>query len=190
MADSFPFASRDAALIDRIRKGEDDALLELYGENRRPVEALVLRSGGRRDDAEDVLQEALVALWENVRTGRFRLTARLSTYVYATARNIWLRRRARSQREVAGEEADPPDAEASPLDLAISEEEARVVREALETLGEPCRTILLLFYWDGEPMENIAARTGMANAATVKARKYQCKKALEARVKQQLSPND
>ena len=190
MAAPLPFASRDAGLIDRIRRGEEDALMELYGENRRPVQALVTRSGGRHEDADDVLQEALVALWESIRTGRFQLTARLSTYVYATARNIWLRRRARSQREVAGEDADPPDGEASPLEMAISEEEARVVREALDELGEPCRTILLLFYWDEEPMESIAVRLGMANADTVKSRKYQCKKALEARIRKRMSRDD
>jgi len=190
MANSPPFASRDAALLDRILKGEEEALVELYSENRRPVEALVTRGGGRREDAEDVLQEALVALWENVRTGRFRLSARLGTYIYATARNIWLRRRARTQREITGEEIDPPDGEASPLDAAIGEEEAQIVREALDELGEPCRTILLLVYWEEESMDSIAARLGMANADTVKSRKYQCKKALAALVKLRMSRND
>jgi len=190
MADPLPFASRDAALIDRIGKGEEDALVELYRENRRPVEALVTRSGGRKEDADDVLQEALVALWESVRSGRFRLSARLGTYIYATARNIWLRRRVRMRRETTGEVADPPDGEASPLELAIGEEEASIVREALEALGEPCRTILLLYYWEEESMETIASRLGMANADTVKSRKYQCKKALEARVKRRIDRND
>ncbi|HUI11470.1 MAG TPA: sigma-70 family RNA polymerase sigma factor [Bacteroidota bacterium] len=190
MAELLPFAGRDAALIDRIRKGEEDALLELYRDQRRAVESLVVRGGGRREDADDVLQEALVALWENVRTGRFSLSARLGTYIYATAKHIWFRRRARGRREIAGEAVDPPDGGESPLEEAISEEEASIVRRALDELGEPCRTILLMFYWEEEPMESIAARLGMANADTVKSRKYQCKKALGELVKKRMSGND
>jgi DNA-directed RNA polymerase specialized sigma24 family protein len=35
------------------------------------VTAFVLRNSGTQDDAEDMLQEALVILWERVRSGRF-----------------------------------------------------------------------------------------------------------------------
>jgi len=39
-------------------------------------------------------------------------------------------------------------------------------------------------------MESIAVRLGMANADTVKSRKYQCKKALEARIRKRMSRDD
>ena len=184
------FAGNDAAILDRIRKGDQGALVELYRDNRRPVRALVLRNSGTEEDADDMLQEALVTLWERVRSGKFRFEARLGTFVYAAARNMWLRRLARSRREVPSEGTDPPDADASPLDVMIGEEESAIVRSALETLGEPCRKLLLLFYWEEESMESIAAALGMANADTVKSKKYQCKKALEALVRERMPGND
>ncbi|MGB6649412.1 MAG: sigma-70 family RNA polymerase sigma factor, partial [Bacteroidota bacterium] len=46
-------------------------------------------------------------------------------------------------------------------------------------LGEPCRTLLLLFYWEERSMGEIAVELGFANADTAKSKKYQCKKALE-----------
>ena len=190
MAGSPLFASSDARLLDRIRKGDEEALVELYRENRRPVTALVTRNSGTEDDADDMLQEALVTLWEHVRTGRFRYSARLGTFIYATARNMWLRRLARAKREPSGLDADPPAEEASPLDLMIEDEEAEIVRSALERLGEPCKKLLLLFYWEEESMESIAAHTGMANADTVKSKKYQCKKALEALIRERMPRND
>jgi DNA-directed RNA polymerase specialized sigma24 family protein len=48
----------------------------------------------------------------------------------------------------------------------------------------------LLYYWEEESMESIAALMGMANADTVKSRKYQCKKALEALIRKRLPRYD
>jgi RNA polymerase sigma factor (sigma-70 family) len=128
-----------------------------------------------------MLQEALVILWERVRDGRFEYTARLSTFVVGTVRNLWLRRLARARREspspgTIDAAADPGD---SPLDIVIDGERTRAVHEALQKIGEPCRAILLLFYWEQATMEEIANRLGFANAETAKARKYQCKKSLQ-----------
>ncbi|HMK38622.1 MAG TPA: sigma-70 family RNA polymerase sigma factor [Bacteroidota bacterium] len=186
MAGAPLFASSDARTLDRIRKGDEGALVELYRDNRAPVRALITRNSGTEADADDMLQEALVTLWERVRTGRFRYQARLGTFIYATARNTWLRRLARARRETTWTAADPPSDDASPLELMVEEEEADIVRSALERLGEPCRKLLLLFYWEEESMESIAAQTGMANADTVKSKKYQCKKALEALIRERM----
>ncbi len=180
------FASSDARILDRLRKGDEAALVDLYRENRRSVRALVTRNSGTEDDADDMLQEALVTLWERVRAGRFTYSAKLGTFIYATARNMWLRRLARARREPSGLDADPPAEEPSALDRMIDEEEAAIVRSALDELGEPCRKLLLLFYWEEESMESIAVQTGMANADTVKSKKYQCKKALEALIRERI----
>jgi DNA-directed RNA polymerase specialized sigma24 family protein len=53
------------------------------------------------------------------------------------------------------------------------------VKLALTKLGEPCKTLLILFYWEEASMEQIASRLGFANAETAKSKKYQCKKALQ-----------
>ena len=53
------------------------------------------------------------------------------------------------------------------------------VRSALDRLGDPCRTLLILFYWEEASMEEIARQLGLANAATAKSKKYQCKEQLK-----------
>jgi RNA polymerase sigma factor (sigma-70 family) len=172
--------SEDTRILEGIRRGDDLALGAMYRVCDAPVRRLVIGNNGTRDDADDVLQESLVVLWERVRSGRFEHTARLSTFVVGVARNLWLRRLARGGRERPDSDridasADPGE---SPLDAMISRERAGAVRRALRELGEPCRTLLLLFYWEQASMEEIAARLGFANAETAKARKYQCKKTL------------
>ncbi len=183
------FLTEDARLLDRIRRGDEEALVTLFRQSRRAVTALVTRNSGTERDAEEVLQESLVVLWERVRQGRYRHAARLETFLYATAKNLWLRRLARARRETplnldADESvADDP----SPLDRLIESEESAMISNALSRLGEPCRTLLVLFYWEEASMEEIATRLGFANAETAKSKKYQCKKALQDMLKRLVS---
>jgi RNA polymerase sigma factor (sigma-70 family) len=169
-----------------IRKGDEQALLILYESNRKMVSSFIARNNGTHDDYEDMLQEALVILWERVRSGRFEYSSKLSTFLFGTVKNIWLRRLARAKREVptdlqSNDQVDPTD---SVLDTLIENEETLAVRKAMEKIGDQCRELLLLFYWEEYSMEQIAEKMGFANAETVKSKKYQCKKSLENIMKQ------
>lgn len=190
MAAPLHFLNQDARLLGRIRQGDDEALVTVYQRSRKAVIALVTRNSGTSLDADDILQEAVVVLWERVRAGTYEHSAKLETFVYAVAQNLWRRRLARSRKEAPadlaaeGSMSDDP----SPLDRMIETEEAGLVSDALRRLGEPCRTLLLLFYWEELSMEEIAARLGFANAETAKSKKYQCKKMLQTMLKE-LAPN-
>src|ERR1700690_1079872 len=100
MTSSLFFLNSDAKILDLIRKGDDEeSLAALYRANRRPVLSYVTRNSGTSDDADDVLQEAVVVLWEKVRSGNFRYESKLSTFIMGAAKNIWLRRLARRRKE-------------------------------------------------------------------------------------------
>jgi RNA polymerase sigma factor (sigma-70 family) len=192
MQTPFFFLNDDSRLLDALRHGNEDALVELFRQNRRPITSLVTRNQGSEDDAEDILQEALVVLWERVRRGSFEYQAKLSTFIYATAKNIWFRRLARRRRELpATDEAlDVATNDATPLEELEENERMLAVQKAMEQLGNPCRDLLLLFYWEERSMEEIAVKLGFANADTVKSKKYQCKKSLERLVKNILGDSD
>jgi RNA polymerase sigma factor (sigma-70 family) len=175
------FFNSDARLLDGIRCGDESALADLFAAHRRPITALVMRNNGTRDDADDVLQDALIILWERVRAGRYEHTAAIGTFLYATARNLWLRRLAHARRETPSDlqsdvtAADDP----TPLETLEVAEDVAAVHAALDAIGDPCRTLLLLYYWEDASMEEIARRMGFANAATAKSKKYQCKEQLK-----------
>ena len=175
------FLNDDARILDQIRNGKEEAMVGLYKTNERQITSFITRNNGTKDDAEDMLQEALVILWERVRTGRYEHTAKISTFVFATVKNMWLRKIARAGREILSDmQNDPtPSNELSVLEEMIETEEAAAVGTALTTLGDPCRQLLLLYYWEELSMDEIAVQMGFANADTVKSKKYQCKKALE-----------
>jgi RNA polymerase sigma factor (sigma-70 family) len=186
MSPRFLFLNEDARILDMIRKGDEKALVLLHESNKKLISTFIARNNGTHDDYEDMLQEALVVLWERVRSGRFEYSSKLSTFLFGIVKNIWLRRLAKARREIptdlqSDEQTDPG---ASILDTLIENEETAAVRNALERIGEQCKKLLLLFYWEECSMEEIAGKMGFANADTVKSKKYQCKKSLERILKQ------
>lgn len=181
MAARFLYLNEDARILDMIRNGDEKALVLLFESNRKMVAAFVSRNNGTHDDEEDLLQEAVVILWEQVRSGTYEHASKLSTYLYGVVKNLWLGRLAKARREIPTDlqEREEGDPSASALDMLIENEETNAVREALEKIGDQCKKLLLLFYWEERSMEDIARRMGFANADTVKSKKYQCKKSLE-----------
>lgn len=169
------FFDQDSRTLSQIRDGDRAGLVSLYDQNRKPVVTHVTRNGGSADDADDILQESVVIVWERVRAGTFEPNARLGTFLFGVARNLWLRRLARRRRELPMT-GDPDLVSADEEE----EEDERVaqVRNAFKQLGEPCRTLLLLYYWEQLSMSDVAMHIGFANADVAKAKKYQCKEQL------------
>lgn len=187
MSGSLP--AQDIRLLERLKEGHREALLELYKHNFNMVKQFVLRNQGSTEDAEDLLQEALVVLWQNVHKAEFALTVRISTYLMAIVKNKWLKNLSKSGR-MAGEELMPLNAEAINSHGTGNSMDMKIIAESLDQLGENCRQILIHFYYDGLDMVNIAKMMNFANADTAKAKKYQCFKKLEELVKKKYSLSD
>ena len=76
-----------AELLDAIRRGDADAFETLARENAAALFRTALRLTGRREDAEDLVQEVLVRALPALR--RFEGRAKLSTYLFRAMGNLW-----------------------------------------------------------------------------------------------------
>ncbi len=74
-----------ADLISRARDGDGDAFLELVGPYRRELQVHCYRMLGSLQDAEDVLQDALLAAWQGL--GGFEGRASIRRWLYRIATN-------------------------------------------------------------------------------------------------------
>jgi RNA polymerase sigma-70 factor (ECF subfamily) len=72
-------------LLDRARSGDGDAFAELTGPFRRELQVHCYRMLGSAADAEDMLQEAMMAAWRGL--GRFQERSSLRTWLHAIATN-------------------------------------------------------------------------------------------------------
>jgi RNA polymerase sigma-70 factor (ECF subfamily) len=177
----------DAALLARLRAGDDAA----YGELVRAQTPVLLRLARRllRDEAEarEAVQDAFVAVFRNL--AGFRGQARLSTWIYRIAVNACLARlRARgAQPEVGIDDLLPrflPDGHAAEpsvpwrADAALERSEVCArVRACIDRLPESYRTVVMLRDIEELTTEEAAEALGISPGA-VKVRLHRARQAL------------
>jgi RNA polymerase sigma-70 factor (TIGR02960 family) len=88
-------------LVSRAHAGNADAFRELIEPHRRELEVHCYRMLGSFQDAEDALQETLLAAWQGF--GRFEGRASLRTWLYKIATNRCLNARRSASRRPAKE---------------------------------------------------------------------------------------
>jgi RNA polymerase sigma-70 factor (TIGR02960 family) len=88
-------------LITRARAGDGGAFKELTQQHHRELQVHCYRMLGSFQDAEDVLQETLLAAWQGL--GRFEERASLRTWLYRIATNRCLNARRTVSRRPAKE---------------------------------------------------------------------------------------
>ncbi len=167
-------------LVERARRGQSAAFAELARRYRAGILALAFSRTGNREEAEDLVQETLVAAWQKI--GTLREPASFGPWLRAIARNAcqsWFRRsrpwpqsleQVPALQEVAG--PDP-----APLEVVLDKERQRAWQRALLELTEANRVALLMHVWDGSSYQEIADFLGVP-LTTVEGRIYRAKQQL------------
>lgn len=177
----------DPEIVEQIEKGSDEPLVQLYHDNIAMVRKFVRDNNGKEEDAEDLLQEALVVLWENVTAGRFTISAKISTYLYSVVRNKWLREIGKRKiGKTTGLDFRLAEDHYDVLNDVIEEEKLALIMACLDKLSPTCRKVLVKFYLEEKNLNEIAEEVGFSNSDVVKSKKYQCKKELQALIEKVL----
>jgi RNA polymerase sigma factor (sigma-70 family) len=171
-------------IFERIQNGDEKALEFIYKKYYRMMTKMVITNSGTEDEARDIYQDALVVFWQKARSGKLVMTSKISTYVYSICQNLWRKELDRKKR-LSNEEKDT----AQSMDMDSAERE-KIVARCLDQLGETCRKVLMLYYFDELSMQEIADKMGFANTDTAKTKKYKCKQKLDELVKTQYSEQD
>ena len=155
---------------------------ELYRSHFGALSRYVLNNSGSEQDAEDIFQEVLVNFISLVKQGRFRGESSIGTFLYAMNRHSWLnelkrrgRALAREERYERARETAIPGAEQA----VAGREERSLVASLVAALGDTCKKILTLFYYENLSMKEILAATDYENEQVVRNKKYKCLKQLE-----------
>ena len=164
-----------------LAAGRREATEAIYRRHSSTIIGWVCANGGAEPDGDDVLQEALVVLFQKAQDESFRLTCRIGTYLFAVARHIWLKRlekRSRGPVALADDAGADESADRAYEDDLRAHHERELHYEALDAaldqLGEPCRGLLRAFYHEGKSMADIAAAAGYTGTDTAKTQKYKC----------------
>jgi RNA polymerase sigma-70 factor (ECF subfamily) len=163
----------DAVLVHRIAERDETALGELYDRHASMLLALARRVLGRLEDAEEVLQEIFLQIWNQA--GRYDVSrSSVSTWMVLITRSRAidrLRTRQVVDRTVATVEREKRHDHTSPEgDRSVLTKERRArLREELGGLPAEQRQVLELAFYRGMTQSEIANDTGIP-LGTVKTR--------------------
>jgi RNA polymerase sigma-70 factor (ECF subfamily) len=195
LASTLTFQSEEAALIEDLQAGSEEAFAWLISRYHQSIFSLLARTVQDSSDAADLTQEVFVKVFRGV--GSFHGESSLRTWMYRIAlreasnqRRWWMRHK---QAEIPIEEEMPEresgqprrlmetlvDPGESPYEMASHEENRVRVEAALSKVPEPFRTTLILRDIEGFVYEEVAEMQGV-NLGTVKSRLVRGRAALRA----------
>ena len=141
----------DAALVERLRRGERGAFRELYARFAQPTFGFLLRLAGRRDAAEDLHQEVWLSVARHA--ARLQPDTDLGAWIFTVARNRFRSSRRRPRPIPLDEAALDQRLASSPLD----DPGCRDLERALAALPETHREVLLLVAIEGLDTAQVGA---------------------------------
>lgn len=163
-------------LLEGLARNDRKSVQTIYKDNYNMVQSLIINNNGSADDAKDIFQEAMIVLYEKVRTGTFELNCQIKTFVYSVCRRLWLKRLQQQNRYSApGDNMENVVAVEDELeDHEQRNAEYEMMEKAINSLGEPCKSLLEAYYLQKQNMQVIAANFGYTNADNAKNQKYKC----------------
>jgi RNA polymerase sigma-70 factor (ECF subfamily) len=168
------------AVLQRAKEGDLKAFEEIYQMYHRRIYNAVYGMLGDPDDAQDVTQDVFMRLYDALPT--LRADEAFSTYLYRIALNL-CRDRARRKKRVRFQSMDTPRADDEgdvepmefpdggklPEEILTGDELQRRVREAVLTLSNDHKAVIVMHHFQGMEVNDIARILGVPTG-TVKSR--------------------
>jgi RNA polymerase sigma-70 factor, ECF subfamily len=162
---------------------DDEGFKALVMSHARSLHRLAYRMTRNEQDAEDVVQEALLKAYRGL--DRFENRSELSTWLHRITTNCaydLLRKRVRRAEDDLPETDSEADAVTSSL-LSHAGDIRRRVNESMERMSATERSAFVLRHYEGHTLEHIGQTLGISLAAT-----KQCVFRAVRKVRQDLEP--
>jgi len=176
----------DSEIYYGIRNKDNDVLEYLYKKFFPYILKVVKESGGDEHDARDLFQDAVVAIYKQVRDDKVRIRESFSAYFTVMCRYLWydakgsnastkevLQTRLRDNVEVASEQEEPYEDRSKHIagDLQLRRE--KIYQRCYRKLATDCKKVLTMFYRKHSYVQ-IACRMGYASSGYARRKKYLC----------------
>ena len=173
----------DEELISSLKtvKQRNDAIRFMYRQYFDVLSAYIINNNGTSEDAEDIFQEVLVNFIAIVQQDKFRGESSVKTFLFSMNRFAWLNELKRKGRASIRENVFEKGRDLIIDDAAkpvIQKESSEQLTAIMEELGENCKKVLMMFYYEELGIKEILEHTGYENEQVVRNKKYKCLKQL------------
>lgn len=172
--------SKESNLVKQIKAGNQAPIEQIYLEYKREFLLYAVSFSMGEEEALDIFQDSIIVLYENIVSGKLTtFTCSVKTYLFAIGKyKIYssLRKKSKmatkefSEYEFLWKEEQPV--------VNLQQENIQKMQLAIQRLGDRCKTILKLFYYQNYTIDEIKHQLDYASKEVVKSQKSRCLKRL------------
>jgi RNA polymerase sigma-70 factor (ECF subfamily) len=181
----------DDTLIEQALKGDQKAFAELVSRHKEAVFHVVLRIVRNREVAADLVQETFMKAFGSLQT--YRSEYRFSTWLYKIAANAsidHLRKKrikalsldSRIETDDGAVDFEIADDRPHPEEQLVRQEQRMSISEAIESLPEKYRRVIIARHQEEKSYEEIATELHIP-VGTVKARIFRARELLKKKLR-------
>ncbi|SMO33667.1 RNA polymerase sigma factor [Solitalea koreensis] len=152
-------------LLTRLKQGDESAFNALYKAYSKPLYLRILRMVKNAEDADELLQELFIKLWDNRRS--IDLEKSFQSYMYTIAQNLvynYFRKIANDQTLIKSLLANATDYYLNAQDLLENKEISILLQRAIDQLTPQRKQAFQLCKIEGKSYEETAALMGISTA--------------------------
>lgn len=177
-----------AQFLTQLRKGEGQAIMQLYEQAFDYCASFVLKNSGTLEDAKDVFQEVLLVFIKKLRDKEFVIEYDFKAYLYKITSNLWLKRLNAQKKIGLYLVVDEPKAR---IDLVAKddlpekkalEKRHQLLYASLKQLKEDCQQLLHYTFFDKRSNFEIAQIMGFTSNNFVSQKRVRCLKYLKKKM--------
>ena len=173
----------DKKIIDLIKSQKHNKVFTTLYKYFPVVKKMILANGGRSEDAEDIYQDALIVFYKKASAADFQLTSSINTYLYSICRFMWSDQLKKQQKQSFTDIEKVQVNESEFIATIETESQLKLAEKVISELGERCKELLILFYFQSKKLKDIAAKMGYNSENTAKNQKYKCLETAKLKLK-------
>jgi len=172
-------------LIDLFKKNDERIIRKFYNEHKNGFILFAKRYKITNDDIVDIYQEAIIALIENAKKGKIdSLQSSVSTYFFSIGKFMIFQKLKKENSKFSLQDFSSLEY----IDENYTEEnfntQVALLQLGLQKMGEKCKRILELFYYEEKKMDEIKELLGYDSKDVLKSQKSRCLKQLKDSIKE------
>jgi RNA polymerase sigma factor (sigma-70 family) len=172
--------NESSIVIDLLKRNDEKSIRTVYNDNKNGFILFAKRYNLSYDDLIDVYQDAIIALIENAKKGKIDdLKSSITTYLFGIGKFMIFQKLKKEGKTIAIDDFEKIEM----IYDDYSEEETNLQIEMLQNgfkkLGEQCRKVLHLFYYEEKKLDEIQSLLGYTNKDVLKSQKSRCLKQLK-----------
>jgi RNA polymerase sigma factor (sigma-70 family) len=167
-------------VIALLKKDDEKTVRRVYDDNKKGFLFFANRYNLNQDEVLDVYQDAIIALIENAKRGKIdSLQSSITTYLFGIGKFMIFQKLKKEKKTFSTD--DFVNLEYEDEEYCEDETNLQVIllQKAMQKLGEQCKKVLQLFYYEEKKLDEIQEALGYSNKDVLKSQKSRCLKQLK-----------